>query len=318
MHIEQKRHYSVKALKEINNANIDPNFITGFSDGESTFSFTISKRDSGSKLTWVINPSFSIELDKKDTVLLKKIQSYFKVGKLKTRTNRNEQITFSVNSVKELQEVIIPHFTKYPLLTKKRIDFELFKQAVELLAEKKHLTDEGLKEIFSIRSSLGKGLSEKLINIYPDITPKEIVTIDTLNIYNDYWLAGFTDAEGCFECVVRKHPTVKIGYQVSIRFTLIQHSRDFMLINSIKDHLKCGTVREDLKKPYVTWVVADLSDIINIIIPFFDKFAISGNKLSDYEYFRKIAFLIKDKHHLTQEGFTEILDLKSKMNSKKS
>ena len=94
LHIEQKRHYSVKALKKINNANIDPNYITGFSDGESTFSFTISKRDSGSKLTWVINPFFSIELDKKDTVLLKKIQSYFKVGKLKSRTNRNEQIIF--------------------------------------------------------------------------------------------------------------------------------------------------------------------------------------------------------------------------------
>lgn len=47
--------------------------------------------------------------------------------------------------VKELNEVIIPHFTKYPLLTQKRVDFELFKEAIELLVNKKHLTEEGLK-----------------------------------------------------------------------------------------------------------------------------------------------------------------------------
>ena len=183
---------------------------------------------------------------------------------------------------------------------------------------------------------MNKGLSEKLIKVYPGLIPKEISTLETINIKNDNFLSGFSDAEGCFECVIRKHPTVKIGYQVAVRFTLAQHLRDFMLIQVIKDHFKCGMVRKDLKKPYVTWVVVDIIDIVNIIIPFFDNYPLLGNKLSDYEYFRKIAFLgfseygsppplfggattrpktqkVKNKHHLTQDGFNEIIDLKSKM-----
>ena len=102
---------------------------------------------------------------------MEKIQSYFKVGKIVTRT-RDNQVIYAVKSVKELNEVIIPHFTKYPLLTQKRVDFVLFKEAIELLVNKKHLTEERLKELFSVRASLGKGLSDKLVNIYPYILPK--------------------------------------------------------------------------------------------------------------------------------------------------
>jgi len=43
-----------------------------------------------------------------------------------------------------------------------------------------------------------------------------------------------------------------------------------------------------------------------------------GNKLLDYQDFCKIAFLMKDKLHLTNEGLKDILDLKTKMNSKRN
>lgn len=229
---------------------------------------------------------------------MKRIQSYFEVDKIVTRTRDNQAI-YAVISVKELNEVIIPHFTKYPLLTLKRVDFELFKEAIGLLVNKKHLTEEGLKELFSIRASLGKGLAEKLVNIYPDLLPKVNPIVKIVGIKDNNWLAGFVDAEGCFECVVRKHPTVKLGYQIAVRFTVIQHSRDTILLNLLKDHLGCGVLREDTKKPQSTLTVSSLQDILNIIIPFFDKYVIQGNKFLDYQDFRKIAFLMKDKLHLT-------------------
>lgn len=166
----------------------------------------------------------------------------------------------------------------------------LFKEAIGLLVAclrsyKKHLTEEGLKELFSIRASLGKGLSEKLVNIYPDLLPKVNSIVKTVGIKDNNWLAGFVDAEGCFECVVRKHPTVKLGYQIAVRFTVIQHSRDTILLNLLKDHLGCGVVREDIKKPQSTLTVSSLLDILNIIIPFFDKYVIQGNKFLDYQDF---------------------------------
>lgn len=58
-----------------------------------------------------------------------------------------------------------------------------------------------------------------------------------------------------------------------------------MLLNILKDHFGCGIVREDLIKPQSTFTVSSLSDILNIIIPFFDKYPIQGNKFLDYQDF---------------------------------
>lgn len=41
-------------------------------------------------------------------------------------TKNYSVVHYEVRSIKELTKVIIPHFDKYPLLTKKRADFELF------------------------------------------------------------------------------------------------------------------------------------------------------------------------------------------------
>ena len=140
--MSSKRSYSTKVLIENKNENynLNPNFITGFSDGESTFSFSISR--SNSKRGWIITLSYSIELHRKDIDLLKKIQSFFAVGKIQTRS-RGGHVIYAVKSLKDLHNVIIPHFTKYPLLTQKRADFELFKLVVELMMNKEHLTQKG-------------------------------------------------------------------------------------------------------------------------------------------------------------------------------
>ena len=44
------------------------------------------------------------------------------------------------------------------------------------------------------------------------------------------WLIGFIEAEGCFLCLVRKNISHKLGYQVTLSFTLTQHNRDLILI----------------------------------------------------------------------------------------
>lgn len=38
--------------------------------------------------------------------------------------------SYTVNSTKDINDVIIPHFEKYPLLTQKKADFILFKSAI--------------------------------------------------------------------------------------------------------------------------------------------------------------------------------------------
>lgn len=64
-------------------------------------------------------------------------------------------------------KIIIRHFEKFPLKTKKRADFELFKSAVNKLLLKKHLKAKGYQEIVNIRASMNLGLSDNLKKSFP-------------------------------------------------------------------------------------------------------------------------------------------------------
>ena len=67
----------------------------------------------------LVSPSFALEIDKKDANILYQIKAFFDVGSIAIRKS-NGQVIYTVASVKDLMEVIIPHFIKYPLLTKKK------------------------------------------------------------------------------------------------------------------------------------------------------------------------------------------------------
>lgn len=143
---------------------------------------------------------------------MEKIQIFFKsVGNI--QINADYSITYAVTRIKDISNNIIPHFEKYPLLTQKQADFELFKKVVELMKNKEHLTKEGLQKIVSIKASLNKGLPEKLKVAYPEIIPVSKPEVKLSENIDKNWLAGFVDAEGSFVVSIYKSKT-KIGYAV--------------------------------------------------------------------------------------------------------
>jgi hypothetical protein len=87
----------------------------------------------------------------KDIALLNSIQSFFGVGTV-YKDKINKFAIYSVGSVKDLTNVIIPHFCKYKLLTQKQADFELFKSVVEIINRKDHLISKGIENVLSIKS----------------------------------------------------------------------------------------------------------------------------------------------------------------------
>jgi hypothetical protein len=77
--------------------------------------------------------------------------------------------TYRVDKLKDIFEVIIPHFDKYPLATQKLADYMLFKEIASLMKNKEHLTLDGLKKVLSYKASLNLGLSEELKNMFSNI-----------------------------------------------------------------------------------------------------------------------------------------------------
>jgi len=65
----------------------------------------------------------------------------------------------------------------------------------------------------------------------------------------------------------------------------------------------------------IDFKVTKYSDIVDKIIPFFEKYHIIGVKLDNFQDFCKVAKLVGDKDHLTVEGLEKIRLLKSNMNT---
>jgi hypothetical protein len=166
---------------------LNPYFITGFSDAESSFVINI-RETLRSKTRWEVLISFQIGLHLKDQDLLEKIRVSLGVGRI---YKGNKWIQLRVQSLKDLTNVIIPLFEKYPLISKKRGDFELFKQILDIMNRKEHLTMEGIRKIIAIKSSMNIGLNDKLKEAFPDTIPVQRPVKKLPKSLDYYRFAGF-------------------------------------------------------------------------------------------------------------------------------
>ena len=289
---------------------INPWFLTGFVDGEGCFDVSITKNQE-LKVGWEVKQRFQINLHSRDTDLLKQIKVYLKeVGSIYHRRTR-EEIQMEVRSFKELK-TIITHFDKFPLITDKSSNFELFKKVYQIVELKEHLTLEGVKKILSIKASMNLGLSRELKLAFPNVIAAEKPLVKEKSIMDPHWLAGFTSAEGCFLIVIFEAKT-NIGEGVQLIFKLTQHVKDKQLMKSLIKYFDCGNT--NYERNVINYKVTKFGDIIQKIIPFFKKYKIPGVKSQDFADWCKVAEMMRQKKHLTSEGLENIKQIKAGMNT---
>lgn len=130
------------------------------------------------------------------------------------------------------------------------------------------------------------------------------------------WLAGFTSGEGSFMVRTLNSPGRMLDTKVQLEYNLTQHMRDEQLIRNIAEFFNCGSVY--LNRDTYVYRVLKLSDIVEKIIPFFQKYLVLGVKSQDFQDFIKVAELMKAKKHLTKQGVEQIKEIKAGMNSGRS
>ncbi|PQE31505.1 hypothetical protein CJF32_00010504 [Rutstroemia sp. NJR-2017a WRK4] len=109
---------------------------------------------------------------------------------------------------------------------------------------------------------------------------------------------------------------MKLGYTCQPQFRVTQHERDLIVLKRIIDSMGCGTiVKPSEDRDRYTISVANILDLVNIVIPLFEKYPLYGAKLSDFLDFCKGVYIIKDKGHLTPEGLKALNDLAYAMNT---
>lgn len=207
---------------------LNPWFVTGFSDGEATFSVTIRENPSKNGIGWQILFTFQIGMHSRDIHILNKIQTFFGgIGRISFEKKRDVAF-YTVNNQNDLK-LIIKHFTEYPLQSYKWVDFTLFCQIYELVQKRNHITKEGLNYIVSIRKYMNLSLSDKLIKVFPDLVSITLPIRPPLVKLDPNWLTGFIDGEGCFS-INKKSSKNKFMYSYQPIFELTQHERDKILL----------------------------------------------------------------------------------------
>jgi hypothetical protein len=89
-------------------------------------------------------------------------------------------------------------------------------------------------------------------------------------------------------------------------------------MRSLVTYLGCGGYYLDLKRGFGDYYVNKFADIYLKIIPLFNQYPLGGCKAQDFEDFKQVATLVKNKDHLTPEGMRQIQLIKIGMNRGRS
>jgi hypothetical protein len=127
------------------------------------------------------------------------------------------------------------------------------------------------------------------------------------------WVVGFTDGEGTFYVGINRQPEMTAGFQVLPEFRIVQHERDIKLLHAIKNFFNCGVVRKNHGDRFELRI-RKIEHLMEIIVPFFEKYPLHTQKKFDFLSFRKIILKMQKGEHLNRDGIKKILNIAKKMN----
>ena len=134
-------------------------YLAGFVDGEGSFNVSLRKR-ADHKSEWQVVLTFNVaQRDISNLTLLKK---HLGCGRLQYRKDGVHY--FVVSNYKAIHERVVPFFKRFNFFSvSKKKNFSLFQQITSLMNNNEHLTEEGLKQIVSLREQLnvGRGRTRK-------------------------------------------------------------------------------------------------------------------------------------------------------------
>ncbi len=134
----------------------------------------------------------------------------------------------------------------------------------------------------------------------------------------DSYFAGYVDGEGSFHVAIQKIKHVRFGYQLLPEFHVSQNLDYARVLSLIKNRLGCGYIKPNNRssKTDKSWVyvVRDRQDLLQKVIPFFEKNNLVSPKHTDFEKFAYIVRQMAQKKHLKKEGFMKLLKIAFSMN----
>jgi len=174
--------FHIKGIKNrfystISTLLIDPNYISGLTQSDGSFFVVISK-NSKAKLGLRVRPTFTITQDLDSISVLEEVQKYFNCGKIYIN-QKTYSAEYVVNSLTDLQNIIIPHFYKYPVFLSKEPPALFLVSIVDILTKKEHYNKETPAEFIKLVYSMNDVTNRTIER------EKELFSIINVNYYEE-------------------------------------------------------------------------------------------------------------------------------------
>lgn len=121
------------------------------------------------------------------------------------------------------------------------------------------------------------------------------------------YLSGFADGEGCFCVTFNKSKRHRFGWDIRPSFSVSQNRDRAEVLEIFKERFKCGTIRPDRSDRTLKYEVRSISELVEKVIPHFEKYPLISGKNRDFKIFTDICKKLLKKQHLTVEGFNKIV-----------
>lgn len=144
--------------------------------------------------------------------------------------------------------------------------------------------------------------------------------LDKSSFKDNSWFTGFTEADGHFGIRYRerleKSDTRKRSRSesISLLFRLDQRAFDEStstcmkpFMNDLASFLSCNVNSYTVKNKEVLSLHVSAIDNLKLIIDYFNKYPLMGNKLNDFKKWEIVYNMIKSKEHLTAEGRLKVI-----------
>jgi LAGLIDADG endonuclease len=132
----------------------------------------------------------------------------------------------------------------------------------------------------------------------------------------DGYISGYVDGEGCFAVAVNRNPSCRSGYQLVPELHVSQNGDRAQVLELIRDRFGgCGYIKPNGRADRVlVYVVRRRRDLMERVIPFFERSPLLSTKQQEFEKFAEIVRAMASGRHRTSEGFASLLDIALSMN----
>lgn len=258
-------------------------WLVGITDGDGTFHFR--KNNKG-----VWNFTFKIAQSNYNLRLLYYIKSMLCVGSVSVPNSIDNTAEFRIRNIQHIIQYILPIFNKYPLLTSKHFHYNLFREAILIMANPLISKEQKDHLITELKLKSESGIPTGYISPAWQIIDNTVNSIqDAMQVMSKSWLIGFTEAEGSFYIVKKGPQRLTHAFEITLKL-------DVIVLEAIAIILQ---VKVTAKKTYNT-VVATGSKDIQFIVKYFHQ-TMKGMKSLEYRIWaRSFTKEKKDFYYLTQ------------------